>query len=76
MTKEGVPLKLKGKVYAARARSTMIFGSETWAMTMEISNRLQRTEKQMVRWICGVQLSDRVPSEELRKECGLNWCLR
>ena len=70
MTKKEVPLKLKGKIYVACVRSAMIYGSETWAMTMEISNRLERTEKQMVRWMCGVQLRDRVPSEELRERMG------
>ena len=41
-------------------------------MTVEISNRLEIIEKQMVRWMCGVSLRDRVPSKEL-KERRLNW---
>ena len=45
----------------------MVYGSETWAMTVELSNRLERTEMRMVRWMCGVSLRDRAPSEELRE---------
>ena len=56
LAKKGVSLKLKGKVYVACVRSAMINGSETWAMTMEIGNRLERGGTQMVRWMWGVQL--------------------
>ena len=40
-----------------------------------MSNRLERMKKQMVRWMCGVSLRDRVPSEKLRVGRGLKWCL-
>ena len=49
----------------------MVYGSETWAMTVEIRHRLQRTEKQMVRWMCDVSVRDRVPSEKLRERMGI-----
>ena len=55
-------LKLKGKVYVMCVRSAMVYGSETWAMNVEQSARLERTEMRMVRWMCGVSLRDRVPS--------------
>jgi len=32
---------------------------------------LQRAEKRMVRWMCGVKLQDRVPSKQLRWRLGL-----
>ena len=75
LTRKEVSLRLNGKVYVACARSAMVYGSETWAMTVELSNRLERTEMRMVRWICGVSLRDRVPSEKLRATMGLNLCL-
>ena len=43
----------------------MVYGSETWAMNVEQSARLERTEMRMVQWKCGVSLRDRVPSAEL-----------
>ena len=60
-------LKLKGKLYVMCVRSAMIYGSETWAMTMEQSGRLECTEMRMVRWMCDLSLGDRVPSAELRE---------
>jgi len=33
--------------------------------------RLERTERMMVRWMCGVTLRDRKSSEELRKRLGI-----
>ena len=57
-------LKLKGKVYVMCA---MVYGSETWAMNVEQSVSLERTEMKMVRWMCGVSPRDRVPSAELRE---------
>ena len=51
-------------------RSAMVYGSETWAMNVEQSARLERTEMGMVRWMCGVSLRDKVVSAELRGENG------
>jgi len=42
----------------------MLHGSETWPVRKENEVALQRAE--MVRWMCGVKLQDRVPSKELR----------
>ena len=33
--------------------------------------RLERTERMMVRWMCGVRLKNRVSSEELNKRLGI-----
>jgi hypothetical protein len=40
----------------------MTYGSETWAMKVVDMQRLERTEKMMIRWMCGVTLKDRKPS--------------
>ena len=47
-------------------QSEMIYGSETWPMKVEDMNRLERTERMMIRWMCSVSLRDRVPTDELR----------
>ena len=52
-------------------RSAMVYGSETWAMMVEKSGRLECMEIRMVRWMCGVSLRDRVPSAELRERMGI-----
>ena len=40
-------------------QSVLVYGSETWAMKAEDMHRLERTERMMIRWICGVRLSDK-----------------
>ena len=42
-----------------------MYGSETWAMKAEDMQRLESTERMMIRWMCGVKLSDQKPSAEL-----------
>ncbi len=49
----------------------LLRGSETWAPTAPDVQRLQRADRAMVRWICGVKLSDTVPSSELYALLGL-----
>ena len=71
LTRKDMSLKLKGKVYVSCVRSTMIYGSETWAMNIDQQNRLERTEMRMVRWMCGVSLRERKTSSELRKMMGI-----
>ena len=65
LTSRGASLKMKGKIYNACVRSVMIYGSETWAMRVEDMHRLERQDRIMVRWMSGVTLKDRRPSEEL-----------
>ena len=54
LTSKKVALRLKGKVYGAYVRSSMIYGSETWAVNAEQEAKVERAEMRMVRWICGV----------------------
>jgi hypothetical protein len=67
LTRRGASLKMKGKIYRICVQSVMIYGSETWPMKVEDMNRLERTERMMMRWMCSVSLKDRVPIEELRR---------
>ena len=49
LTRKEVPLKLlEGVLYVTCVRSIMVYGSETWAMNVEQSARLERTEMRMV----------------------------
>ena len=64
-------LKLKGKVYRTCVQSVMVYGSETWAIKAEDMQRLERTERMMIRWMCGVRLSDRKASAELLSRLGI-----
>jgi hypothetical protein len=66
-----VPRSVKGKLYSSCVRSCILYGSETWAVTLEGQRRLERTEMQMVRRMCGVTLKDRRASDNLRKSLGI-----
>jgi len=48
-------------------RSIVLHGSETFPIRKENEVALQQAEMRMVRWMCGVKLQDRVPSEGLRE---------
>src|SRR5208282_1075644 len=65
LTARRASLKLKGKVYQTCVRSVMVYGSETWAMKAEDMQRLERTERMMITWMCGVRLSDKMANAEL-----------
>ena len=67
LTTRGASLKLKGKIYSACVRSSMVYGSDTWSMKVEDKQRLERAERMMVRYMCGVTLKDRKSCEELRQ---------
>jgi len=50
----------------------MLHGSDTWPVRKENEVALQWAEMRMVRWMCGVKLQDRNPSEGLRERLGLD----
>ena len=52
-------LKMKGKVCKSCVRSAMLYGSEAWCFREKEMAILRRTERAMVRAMCGVKLSDR-----------------
>jgi Reverse transcriptase (RNA-dependent DNA polymerase) len=67
----GASLKVKGKIYATYVRSVMVYGSETWPMKAEDIKRLVRTERTMMRRMCGVKLVQRINCEVLHERLGL-----
>ena len=58
-------LKLKGKIYKACVQCTMVYGSENWQVKAEDMNRLETTERMMIRWMCGVTLKEKIRSVDL-----------
>jgi len=71
LTTRGAFFKLKCKIYRACVQRVMVYGSETWAAKVEDVRRLVRTERAMVRWMCGVTLKDRKSSDELLVRLGV-----
>jgi len=52
LTKRGASQKMKGKIYRACVQSVLVYGTEIWAMKVDDMERLERTERMMVRWMC------------------------
>ena len=53
-----VSLIMRGRLYSSCVRSSMLHGSETWLLRKENVVALQRAEMRMVRWMCGINLTD------------------
>ena len=62
---------MKGNVYSACVQCVMTNGSETWPMRVEDMRRLERAEKMMIKWICGVTLRNGKTSEEIMNRLGI-----
>ena len=71
LTARGASHRMKGKIFSACVQSVLIYGTETWAMKAENLRSLERTERMMVRWVCGVSLKDRKRSEDLYSLLGI-----
>ena len=68
---KSIPLKHRARAYNACIRSTTSYGAATWALTQREEQLLQSCDRRMLRMICGVSLSDRVPSTEVLSRCGM-----
>jgi hypothetical protein len=64
-------LKVKGMVYRSCVRSVMLYGSEIWCLSENEMAILRRTERAMVRAMCGVKLMDKKRTEDLMEMLGL-----
>ena len=53
------PLRLNGAVYESCVRSEILYGDEVRHLKESEMGILQRSERSMVRAMCGVQLKDR-----------------
>ena len=52
--KEKFWLKMEGRIYESCIRSPMLYGSKTWCLRENEMVILRRTEKAMMRAMCGV----------------------
>ena len=71
LRKRRFSLRMKGMVYRRCVRSAMLYGSETWCLREIEMAILRRTERVMVRSMCGVKFVDRKKMKELMEMLGL-----
>ena len=66
-----MPFKICGRLSYSVVRSSLLHATETWQMSLEALKRLQRNDRAMIRWICGVKPSDVISMDELHGKLGL-----
>jgi hypothetical protein len=71
LTARRVSLKLKGKMYRSCVQRVLVYASETWAVKVDDMRRLERTERFMIRWMCGGSLRQRRTTRELLDSLGV-----
>ena len=49
----------------------MLYGSETWATTVDTMNRLRRNDRAMLRWMSNVKVNDNMSSDSILSKLGL-----
>ena len=69
---QSTSLKIRGKVFTACVRSTVLHGSETWAPNASDLQRLRRNDRAVTRWICGAKLADKIPTAVLHQKLDLD----
>ena len=50
----------------------MLHGRETWPVRKENKLALHRVEITMIRWMCGVKVTDRFTCNELKERLGMD----
>ena len=71
LTSRGLSLTTRGHIYTTYIRTVLLYASECWAPSISDLQRLQRSDRAMVRWMCNVRLEDRVSSESLLRKLGI-----
>ncbi|XP_046986893.1 uncharacterized protein LOC124561545 [Schistocerca americana] len=61
-----VRIGLKGKVFKSVVRPAMIYGVETWPITVAQERKMEVAEMRMLRWMCGVTRKYRIRNEFVR----------
>ena len=71
----GIGMGTKVNIYKACVLSTLLYGSETWPVTVKQINQLERFHMGCIRWISGttrrMQHTGRLSNEALRARTGL-----
>ena len=63
-----VPTKMKLLIYQTMIGPTLLYGCETWPMSVKDVKRMATTEMRMVRWAMGMSLLERRRNEEILEE--------
>ena len=71
LVRKDIPLHVRNSVYKACIRPVFLYGAETWAMTKESERQMDRAEMKMLRWMTNTSLEDRIRSDKIRSDMGM-----
>ena len=71
LTCRSLCLLTRGNVFNIYVRSVLLHASECWALRNEDRTRLERNDRSMIRWICGVRVKDKVSMASLYERLGI-----
>ena len=71
LTNRSISLKNRGNMFRMCIRKILLYGSETWATTVEDMNRISAADNSMVRWICNVRLQQKIKTQDLCNRLGI-----
>ena len=71
LKEKGIPTEVKILIYKTILRPILLYGSECWAMNTMQKSRIEAAEMRVLRLIRGVSLRDRMRSELVRRELGV-----
>ena len=75
LTMRGASYRIKGRIYIVLVSRVFCYMElKSWAIKADYLRSLERTERMMVRWMCGVYLKDRRRSEDLCNLLGIKLC--
>jgi hypothetical protein len=66
-----IGIELKCRVFRTSVLSVLLYGSETWALTQEDTNKLEVFQTRRLRRLLGISLLDHRTNESVLAECGL-----
>ena len=72
LTSRALSFRRRGHLFSTCVRRTLLHGAECWPTTIKDMDRLRRTDRAMIRWICNTRLKGRVPSVTLLSKLGLS----
>ncbi|CAF1172893.1 unnamed protein product [Didymodactylos carnosus] len=67
---QDIPIPLKLRVFNAAVLSIVLYGSEYWALTPTLTRRLVSFENRCLRHILGINWTDHVTNDEVRRLSG------
>lgn len=66
-----IPLRCRANVYITCVRAIMLYGVESWNLTQRLLFLLRSSDRRMLRYMCGISITDDISSSEVASRCGV-----